>query len=411
MRGLSKKKRNRRRSFFAAFLGLLLLSGCASGLQTGQGSHTDESSFKENDTGSSFAEVRDKSYDLPVSQEEKAEAESDCLRIMEMYKALYASADKGSTLNVVLEEQTLLDMQERAGQSGKSIAVNVPYADMENYEGAELFLKNCAKKQEGEWVLYTIHIDGSLGRGKYVFDGQDMYLLAADALWKDSGEPVFSHMSHTRIENWKYTDRGWFGYELCVPEPPQVTEILNGSCLIRVKPYEEKLRKLSRLCVENIGYLQNGLLTTDWDADSMETLDFNSLFGSLYVQKYQERIPYEIYRDGIPAEEFEKVITAYLPIEVDALRQYVSCDGETRRYDYEPQGCFTSTPTFLGTALPEVTAVRENEDGTVTLTVEAVCDMVICSDAALIHELTVKFAEDGSFQYRGNRVIQHLQEK
>ena len=46
-----------------------------------------------------------------------------------------------------------------------------------------------------------------------------------------------------------------------------------------------------------------------------------------------------------------------------------------------------------------------NEDGTITLTVEAVCDMVICDDAVITHELTVRFAEDGSFQYLGNEIL------
>ena len=48
---------------------------------------------------------------------------------------------------------------------------------------------------------------------------------------------------------------------------------------------------------------------------------------------------------------------------------------------------------------------KENEDGTITLTVEAVCDMVICDDAVITHELTVRFAEDGSFQYLGNEIL------
>ena len=47
--------------------------------------------------------------------------------------------------------------------------------------------------------------------------------------------------------------------------------------------------------------------------------------------------------------------------------------------------------------MPEVVGIKENDDGTVTLTVEAVCDMVICNDAVITHELTVRFAEDGSF--------------
>ena len=33
------------------------------------------------------------------------------------------------------------------------------------------------------------------------------------------------------------------------------------------------------------------------------------------------------------------------------------------------------------------------------------CDMVICNDAVITHELTVRFAEDGSFQYLGNEIL------
>lgn len=49
--------------------------------------------------------------------------------------------------------------------------------------------------------------------------------------------------------------------------------------------------------------------------------------------------------------------------------------------------------------------IKENGDGTVTLTVEAVCDTVICDDAVITHELTVRFAEDGSFQYLENKIL------
>ena len=50
--------------------------------------------------------------------------------------------------------------------------------------------------------------------------------------------------------------------------------------------------------------------------------------------------------------------------------------------------------------------VEEHQDGALTLTVEAVCDMVISNDAVITHELTVKFREDGSFQYLGNKVLE-----
>ncbi|SCI41604.1 Uncharacterised protein [uncultured Clostridium sp.] len=63
------------------------------------------------------------------------------------------------------------------------------------------------------------------------------------------------------------------------------------------------------------------------------------------------------------------------------------------------------TPTYFGISMPEVTGIRENDDGTMTLTVEAVCDMVICNDAVITHELTVQFKDDGTFQYLRNEIL------
>ena len=63
------------------------------------------------------------------------------------------------------------------------------------------------------------------------------------------------------------------------------------------------------------------------------------------------------------------------------------------------------TPTFFGTSMPEVTDIKKNEDGTVTLTVDAVCEMVLCDDDVITHELTVKFYKDGSFKYLSNKIL------
>ena len=45
------------------------------------------------------------------------------------------------------------------------------------------------------------------------------------------------------------------------------------------------------------------------------------------------------------------------------------------------------------------------KSGLAVISFEAVCDMVICDDAVITHELTVRFAEDGSFQYLGNEIL------
>lgn len=49
--------------------------------------------------------------------------------------------------------------------------------------------------------------------------------------------------------------------------------------------------------------------------------------------------------------------------------------------------------------------MKENEDGTITLTVDAVCEMILCDEAVITHELKIRVAEDGSFQYLENKIL------
>lgn len=232
-----------------------------------------------------------------------------------------------------------------------------------------------------------------------------MYLIGASATWNMNDAPGLSYISYTRIKEWKYTDKGWFCYELCVPEPPEVTEIVDGSCLVRIKPLTKEQREMSEKCVQGLGYQGNNLLCSNWDTDHMEKLDYNGMYEYLFAMKYQKAFDAEDYPNGIPKEEFESLIMEYLPVTAEQIREYAEFDEEKQTYYWARLGCLNYAPTFFGTSLPEVVDIKNNEDGTVTLTVEAVCDMVICDDAVITHELTVKFAEDGSFQYLGNEIL------
>ena len=190
-----------------------------------------------------------------------------------------------------------------------------------------------------------------------------------------------------------------------MPEPPEVSEIVDGSCLIRVKPMTEEQREISERCVQGLGYQGQNLLCSNWNAENMSELDYNGMFEYLYGMKYGEKFNSEDYPNGIPKEEFESLIMEYLPVTKEQIREYAVFDEENQTYYWARLGCFNYAPTFFGTSLPEVVNIKENEDGTITLTVEAVCDMVICNDAVITHELTVRFAEDGSFQYLGNEIL------
>ena len=154
-----------------------------------------------------------------------------------------------------------------------------------------------------------------------------------------------------------------------------------------------------------LGYQGQNLLCSDWNAENMSELDYNGMFEYFYGMKYGVEFHSEDYPNGIPKEEFESLIMEYLPVTKEQIREYAAYDEENHTYLWERLGCGNYAPSYFGTSLPEVVGINENEDGTTTLTVEAVCDMVICDDAVITHELTVRFAEDGSFQYLGNKIL------
>ena len=351
------------------------------------------------------AEQWEKGYGLPVDEQEEKEAANDCKKMMELIFDIYKDADKGTASNVVLNDETILEMQKRLMETGCPVSTLVTYSNMENYESVDRFLEECTDGKSGSVVIYEIHGDGGIGRMKFIFDGTEMYVVSAGGIWNDNNKPGMTYISYTRIKEWKYTEKGWFGYELCVPEPPEVSEIMDGSCLIRIKPMTEEQREMSERCVRGLGYQGQNLLCSNWNVENMSELDYNGMFEYLYGMKYGEKFNSEDYPNGIPKEEFENLIMEYLPITAEQIREYAVFDEENQTYLWARLGCFNYAPTFFGTSLPEVVAIKENEDGTVTLTVEAVCDMVICDDAVITHELTVRFAEDGSFQYLGNEIL------
>ena len=352
-----------------------------------------------------ITEQWEKGYDLPINETERKEAEDECKKVLVLISDIYILADKGDAVNPVLDDKTIYKMQDRIKEKGYPVTTMKAYAAMENYKRVEAFLKNCQDEKAGSVVLYELHSDGGIGRDKFIFDGKDMYLISACATWNSNDTYGMSYISYARIKEWKYTEKGWFGYELCVPEPPEVTEIVDGSCLVRIKPMTKEQREMSEKCVQGLGYQGNNLLCSNCDADHMEKLDYNGMYEYLFAMKYHKAFDAEDYPNGIPKEEFENLIMEYLPVTAEQIREYAVFDEKNQTYYWARLGCFNYAPTFFGTSLPEVIDIKENEDGIITLTVEAVCDMVICDDAVITHELTVRFAEDGSFQYLGNEIL------
>ena len=347
----------------------------------------------------------EKGYDLPVSAQENEEATRDSMQIMSGLEHIYRNADKGDSLNVVLDNKSICKMIKKIKQQGYSVTVSEDYSNMENYKRFSSFLAKAQKKQKGSGVIYEVHSEGSIGREKFIYDGKEMFLLASNASWDDNGKPIITFVSYTRIKKWRYSRKGWFCYELCVPEYPEVTEMVDGSCLMRIKPMSDNKRKLSRKCVRGLAYQGNNILCSNWDQEHMQKIDYNGLYEYLYAMKYKKKFNGKKYPSGIPKDQFEQLIMEYLPVSREDIEKYASYNEKKKTYDWMRLGCFNYAPNFFGTSIPEVTKIKHNSNGTVTLTVDAVCEMVLCNEAVITHELTVKFNKDGSFRYLGNKIL------
>ena len=135
----------------------------------------------------------------------------------------------------------------------------------------------------------------------------------------------------------------------------------------------------------------------------MQGIDYNGLFEYLYQVKTGDAFDKTRYENGIPGEEFENLMTACLPVSAEQLREYASYESGEERYDWISLGVGNRTLGELPGSIPEVVDLEENSDGTLTLTVDAVCESM-ADDEFLTHRLTVSLDGDGSVRYLSNQV-------
>ena len=101
------------------------------------------------------AEQWEKGYGLPVDEQEKKEAANDCKKMMELIFDIYKGADKGTASNVVLNDETVLEMQKRLMETDCPVSTLVTYSNMENYESVDCFLEECIDGKSGSVMSYV----------------------------------------------------------------------------------------------------------------------------------------------------------------------------------------------------------------------------------------------------------------
>lgn len=377
--------------FNMMFFIILLLSGCANK----ESLQKESSVLHEN--------ISENGYNLPVSKKEKEEAESECKSIMEKIKKIYLECDKGTASNLVVLDETALEMVDVLKEEDYPVYY-YSSKGMSNYEKMEDFLERSINGKKSNIVCYQINSKGGVGRNKFIFDGKDMYYLYTNCIWSEENTPIAADTFYNKIKKWEYTKKGWFCYEICTPEPPELTEVMDGNCMIRVKPIKKRYDEISSKYLDILGYQGNNLLCSNWDADNLEELDYTGLYEYLYYMKYGKKFNDETYQQGIPKREFEKLMMECLPVNEQQLQKYAMYDEKRKIYAWCRLGCMNYTPNAFGYAIPEITKIKKNKDGTLSIQIDAVCDM-LKNDSVISHILTVKIYKDGKIKYLSNRIL------
>ena len=174
--------------------------------------------------------------------------------------------------------------------------------------------------------------------------------------------------------------------------------------MIRIKPIEKEFNEITSKYLMPLGYQGNNLLCSNWDKDNLEELDYTGLYEYLYSMKYQKPFDLQDNQDGIPKKEFEKLLTEYLPVEPQQLEKYAMYDEKRKIYAWCKLGCMNYTPNAFGCSIPEITQIKKNKDGTLSIRIDAVCER-LKNDSVMSHILTVKIYDDGRIKYLSNRIL------
>ena len=325
--------------------------------------------------------------ELKQLKKEALEAAEYC---RELYKDIRAtereSEGENNTFLLTREQQTAITA--RLGELGLvSAADNI---NMVNYEKVEDFY---AAYQEGKDALVTIfYVDpeGGMSALTFVYRKSGLQMQFTAIGWDKGGNPEIMGRGTNNLKEMKLTGKGYLIYT-----NEEVVAHGNLREYFRVKPLSGECRKLTETYVSGLSYVDYKLLVTDWNSSNVEEILTPSLFEDLYRIYYGENVKPE--RDRIPADIYEEVMTACLPVTPEQLRQHCGYDEGSRSYPYEkilPR----QHPPF-----GEVVDYTRNADGTITLIVDGVWPDYN-SDCAFTNRLLVQPQKDGSFRYLSNSI-------
>lgn len=342
----------------------------------------------------------------PSNEDDFNDAES----IAAVYRDIYNEAVEKNTLGSL---ETLRSIVARLGENGYVAVDSENQVDM---AGAEQVIEFCEAVDEKKSAALTIIVIKDFGFRKFDLKTEDGNVNIARGYYQYDKNGCLQNRNTVSYpaDIWQYTEEGYLlfegsyfsdeNYVLTLSDTPEHTAL-------RVLPLDEKCRELNRKYILPVGYERNNIFLTDWSEEDIGDLDFYDIFDNFYPILYGQSVPYAadeslavgaVYQ--IPEEIFEDVIMTYFNINKEALRRETTYLPEKAAYEYRPRGFYEVE--YPDIPYPEVVDYdyTENQDGTITLIINAVYPNGNTS-AAYSHRTVIRPLDGDCFQYVSNQII------
>ena len=383
-------------------LSLFVLTGIASFMIAGCGDELPE-----------VSEVREIVVDHEVSPTNEDDFE-DAISIAAVYRDIYDEAVEANTLGSL---ETLRSIVARLGENGYVAVDSENQVDM---AGAEQVMEFCKAVNEKKSATLTIIVIKDFGFRKFDLKTEDGSVNIVRGYYQYDQNGCLQNRDTVRYpaDIWRYTEEGYLIFEGSYFSDENFVLTLSDTSehtALRVLPLDETCRELNRKYILPVGYEQNNIFLTDWNEEDFGDLDFYDIFDNFYPFLYGKAVPY-VADDNlgvgatyqIPEDVFENVITAHFKIDRETLRRKTTYFLDDATYGYRPRGFYEVE--YPDIPYPEVVSYTENEDGTITLIVNAVYPNGNTS-VAYSHRTVIRPLDGDCFQYVSNQMLSSEDER
>lgn len=395
-------RRKMKRSTFKSMIVLvclLCLPGCAATGKSGGRDNAEKQPEESADSMLSDGQEADDGYEtdyIDIKENEKQNIKNLILDLGGVCKDIYIRADKGEASNVVLDEETIHAMVETAAARGWAVTCGSYDYNMLNYEEVDQALGDASEGKASQTEFYEITTSGYFRYFRLSAEDQELTVTYANASYNDDMDLQIRQLEKFRVYDWEYTEKGWLIWEKALSKNQE----MDMHSFFRILPLDEKCREMCDRYILPVSYFCNNLFLTDWDAGSMDRIEFNDLYEFLYEMKYGEKMDEEAAAGGIPKAQFEEVVLTYFDISVEQLEKYARYDAAAGVYPWEPVNAWNRVRQVQ--PFPEVVRCVEDQDGTLTLYVEGIL-IVAGDDCAFRHRVTMR-ERDGGWVYVANDI-------